>query len=224
MSTVFKRILFDYDGTILIHKAGEQGASIGKSLGLNETQSTILSAQLENFFANQNRYYVKRKVTYDLYYEAIDHYVPCLSAFDLNPKILDEAICVNNMHQSVIAEGARETLEYLWDRGYELCIATNGFYKQQVENLKHNGLFDYFERIYTWDDSYAKPDPRFMSKVLGATDPAENVFVGNDLRSDIAMANAAGVFSIGYNLGHIPGYKEKPDIEISKFTTLMKIF
>ena len=57
MSTKFKRILFDYDGTILIHKSEEQGAKIAKALGLNDEQTKVFSLQLADFFENQKYYY-----------------------------------------------------------------------------------------------------------------------------------------------------------------------
>lgn len=223
MSTKFKRVLFDYDGTILIHKSDEQGIAIASDLGLTEEQSLVFSKQLDYFFHNQKFFYTGKKVTYPLYLAAMVHYVPCILEFGLNPEDVDNAICENNKQQSELAEGVHETFQYLMDKGYKLCLVTNGFMKQQVDNMKYNGIFDYFENIYTWDDTYAKPDKRFIERVLAGTKPEENVFVGNDLISDIEMANKAGVFSIGFNLTPVPGIDVKPAIEIPRFDTLMEI-
>lgn len=224
MSTKFKRILFDYDGTILIHKSEEQGEKIAKALGLNEEQSKIFSAQLANFFENQKYYYKNKKVTYDVYYRALAHYVPCVYDFGLTPKQVDDTINYNNLTHSELADGVKETLEYLKEKGYIICLMTNGFLKEQSANMKYNNIYEYFDRIYTWDNCYAKPDARFMKRVLDGTNPGENVVIGNDMVSDILMAKAAGVFSIGFNLTSqhtIDG--SKPDVEIATFTTLMKI-
>ena len=105
---------------------------------------------------------------------------------------------------------------------------TNGFAKEQIANMKYNNIYDYFDRIYTWDNSYAKPDSRFMRRVLDGTKPKENVVIGNDLVSDILMAKAAGVFTIGFNLTSPYTIDTcdgdfKPDVEIESFSTLMKI-
>ena len=223
MCTKFKRVLFDYDGTILIHKSEMQGKSIGEALGLNEEQCEVFAKQLDYFFHNQKFFYMNKKVNYVTYLMAMTHYVPCISEYGLDPEDVDFAICENNKQQSKLAEGVHETLTYLRDKGYTLCLVTNGFMKQQVDNMKYNGIFDYFENIYTWDDTYAKPDKRFIERVLAGTKPEENVFVGNDLISDIDMANKAGVFSVGFNLTRVEGIDVKPDVEIPTFNTLMKI-
>ncbi len=223
MCTKFKRVLFDYDGTILIHKSEMQGKSIGEALGLNEEQCEVFARQLDYFFNNQKFFYINKKVTYNLYLTAMVYYVPCILEFGLTPMQVDLAISENNKEQSELAEGVHETLQYLVNKGYKLCLATNGFMRQQVENMKHNGLFDYFENIYTWDDAYAKPDKRFMERILAGTDPKENVFIGNDLISDIAMAQRAGVYAIGFNIIELPGLKVKPDVEIPEFSALMNI-
>lgn len=228
MSTKFKRILFDYDGTILIHKSEEQGEKIAKELGLDEEQTKIFSTQLADFFANQKYYYKGKRVTYDVYYSALAHYMPCVYDFDLTPKQVDDAINQNNLIHSKLAKGARETFEYLKERGYIICLMTNGFAKEQVANMKYNNIYDYFDRIYTWDNEYAKPDGRFMRRALDGTNSKENVVIGNDLVSDILMAKVAGVFTIGFNLTS-PYTMDtldgdfKPDVEIESFSTIMKI-
>lgn len=224
MSIKFKRILFDYDGTILIHKNEEQGERIAKVLGLDENQTKIFSVQLADFFANQKYYYKGKKVTYELYYRAFAHYVPCIHDFGLTAERVDDAINYNNLTHSVLADGAKQTLEYLKERGYMICLMTNGFAREQIANMKYNKIYDYFDRIYTWDNCYAKPDLRFMYRVLDGTNPKDNVVIGNDVVSDIMMAKNAGVFTIGFNLT-TPNEVEavKPDVEIVSFSTLMKI-
>lgn len=228
MSTKFKRILFDYDGTILIHNNEEQGKIIAKALGLDDEQTKVFSDQLLYFFENQKYYYKGKKVTYSVYYNALAHYVPCIYEFGLTPKQVDATITKNCLTHSKLASGAKETLEYLKEQGYIICLMTNGFLKEQSANMKYNNIYDYFDRIYTWDDSYAKPDSRFMKRVLDGTDPKENVVIGNDLVSDILMAKNAGVFTIGFNLSSLYTLDTidgpfKPDVEIADFSTLMKI-
>ena len=63
MSTKFKRILFDYDGTILMHNNEEEGIRVAEALGLDEEQIKIFADQLMDFFANQKFYYKGKKVT-----------------------------------------------------------------------------------------------------------------------------------------------------------------
>ena len=223
MGTKFNRILFDYDGTILIHDDEEQGKMIAKALGLDEEEKQIFSSQLLDFFANQKYFYKGKKISYDLYYQAMNHYMPCICDFGFTARKVNQAINQNNLVCSKLAIGARETFEYLKQQGYMICLMTNGFMKEQTQSMKHNNIYDYFDRIYTWDENYAKPDERFMYRVLDGTNPKENVVVGNDLVSDIMMAKNAGVFSVGYNLIPMKDSNIKPDVEIYEFSTLMKM-
>ena len=110
MCTKFKRVLFDYDGTILIHKSEMQGKSIGESLGLNEEQCEVFARQLDYFFQNQKFFYMNKKVNYALYLMAMIHYVPCILEYGLVPENVDAAICENNKQQSKLAAGVHETL------------------------------------------------------------------------------------------------------------------
>lgn len=223
MSTKFNRILFDYDGTVLIHQKNEEGEMIGKALGLDEEQRKVFSKELAYFFWKQNRYFVDKKVTRDLYFEAMKYYIPCTSLYGLNVSWVEEAITQNCDNNSLIAKGAKETLEYLKQKGYNVCLMTNGFKELQAESMRKKGVLEYFDNIYAWDNWYAKPDPRFIERALDGTNPKENIVVGNDLHSDIEMAQKAGVFTIGFNLIKDDEVKVKPDVEIANFYTLMNI-
>ena len=136
MSTKFKRILFDYDGTILMHNNEEEGIRVAEALGLDEEQIKIFADQLMDFFANQKFYYKGKKVTYSLYYSAMLHYIPCINSFGLEPKHVDDIINKYNMIYSELAVGVKETLDYLKEQGYIICLMTNGFLKEQSESMK----------------------------------------------------------------------------------------
>ena len=124
---------------------------------------------------------------------------------------------------AIIEPTAIETLEYLKDKGYQLCIFTNGFLKEQTENIKQHGLYEYFERIYAWDGYYAKPDERSVIRALGGTDPQNNIMVGDSLTNDIAPAKALGIYTVGINTSQNEHEGVIPDMVIETLSELKTI-
>ena len=116
-----------------------------------------------------------------------------------------------------------DVLEYLTVKGYELCIFTNGFYKAQGENMKAHGIYDFFERIYAWDNWYAKPDKRALRRALAGTNPRCNVMIGDSMKSDIIPSKEYGLYTIGFNVSNLEEYKIKPDVVITDLAQLKEI-
>lgn len=222
MITNFNRVLFDYDGTILIHDKETEAQDIADVLGLDREQAKIFEKELLNFWQNYSSYFANHIVTYRLYAKVITHVLPCLELFGITPLKFTEAVEYKNSIKSYVAEGLIDTLEYLKDRGYKLCVFTNGFYKLQVQSMKNHKVLDYFENVYAWDGNYPKPDLRFMKKALDGTNPKSNVMVGDNLISDIQMAKNAGVVSVWYSEKENTSLI-KPDVSIKNMCELKNI-
>lgn len=199
MITNFNRVLFDYDGTILIHNKETEVQDIADVLLLDDEKTKIFEKELLYFRQNYDLFFSNNIMTYDLYYSVVERVLPCLEFFGITPLKFTEAVEYKNTLRSYVAENVIDTLEYLKDKGYKLCVLTNGFYKLQVQSMKHHKVLDYFENVYAWDNCYPKPDLRFMKKALDGTNPKSNVMVGDNLMSDIQMAKNAGVFSVLYS-------------------------
>ena len=223
MNTKFKRVLFDFDGTILLHDAEEGIEEIGKVLKLYGVKRKIFMKQLLHFFNNSEIYYASKIMTYDNYYKTMKYLMPCLGQYHISPKRVCAAIQTVSKNYTLLAPGAKETLIYLKEKGYEICIVTNGFYNEQVDIMKHHGVFEYIDKIYTWDEAYPKPDISFITRVLEGTDPKENVYIGDSPYTDFDMSKAAGIYTIGYNVRKQLASDTLPDIEIQNFTDLKKI-
>lgn len=216
MSTKFNRILFDYDGTILIHDKENEGEQIAKILGLDEEQIPEFSKRLEYLFSTSygKQYYSNRKMTYELYSYIIENIIRP-KMFGISVREFDDAVnekCRTGAH---ITPHAKETFEYLMEKGYEICLLTNGFYSYQTQSMKYHGIFDYFERIYAWDGFYAKPDKRAFKRALAGTEPSSNIMVGDSITSDIIPAKEMGLFTIGVNLRDINNQKVQPHLTIT---------
>lgn len=109
------------------------------------------------------------------------------------------------------------TLARLKDEGARLFILSNAQRVFTQAEIEITGCADFMENIYISSDyRIKKPEPEFLQGVLSENqlDPAETVFVGNDLTSDIAIAQAVGLDGVlintfPYSPDEIAAYQEK---------------
>lgn len=221
MNTKFGRILFDYDGTLIIHDKENEGKQVAKLLNLGEWQTLEFEKRLRDYFTY---HYVihNRKITYDLHYANLQR-VFRPEELGTTVKDINDAITENSIVTTTLANNAKQTLEYLVDKGYQLCVFTNGFYAGQVANMKHKGIYEYFEKVYAWDGFYAKPDERAYYKALANTDPKRNVMIGDTLATDIIPAKKLGIYTVGINLENQDITQGAPDVIISDLSELRQI-
>ena len=221
MNTRFSRILFDYDGTLILHDKENEGRQVAKLLGFAEWQTIEFEKRLRDYLENHFVIHGK-KITRKAHYENLQM-VFRPEEIGTTVKAIDEAITENSIVSTKLVSGVKETLEYLATRGYQLCVFTNGFYNGQVANMKHKGIYEYFEKIYTWDDFYPKPDERAYYRALAKTDPTQNIMIGDTLATDIVPAKKLGIYTIGINLGTQDISVIKPDIIIKDLSELRQI-
>lgn len=104
--------------------------------------------------------------------------------------------------QSTLVPGAKELLEYLVDKGYEVNVLSNGFKNVQSRKLKSAGVAHYINRIILSDDcGITKPMPGIFEYALcvcGAS-PATSVMIGDNFDADIRGAHNAGWRTIFFN-------------------------
>ena len=222
MNTKFSRILFDYDGTLIIHDKENEGKQIAKLLGLNEWQTIEFEKRLKDYL--ENHFVLHNvKITRKAYYANLQN-VFRPEEIGSTVKAIDEAINEKSIVSTKLANNAIETLEYLAERGYELCVFTNGFYRVQVGNMMHKDIYKYFNRIFAWDDFYAKPDERAFCRALARTDPSQNVMIGDTMATDIIPAKKMGIYTIGINLENQTVTSGCPDRVITDLSELTQIF
>ena len=221
MNTKINRILFDYDGTLVIHDAENEAIRVATMLGLDEEQIPEFKRRLNLFFTN---YFTatNRKMTYDLYLRNVRRVI-FPEKFGTTAELFDAAITENSKLTTTLASNAKDTLEYLADKGYQLCLFTNGFYTGQVESMKHKGIYDYFEKIYAWDNFYAKPDKRAFLRALAGTEPEHNVMIGDSLRADIEPAKSLGIYTVGINMPDTTECYIQPDYVINNLAELRSV-
>jgi FMN phosphatase YigB (HAD superfamily) len=122
----------------------------------------------------------------------------------------------------LVLPGVVPLLAWLWDRGVELVLVTNGFWAWQSPYLKALGWDRLFVRHASPDLGYAKPDPRLFD----AVGPLDG-FVGDRPWHDVLGARRAGVRVALVGPG--PAYEDRwdplgrvpvPDLAVRNLTEL----
>ncbi len=94
-----------------------------------------------------------------------------------------------------------DTLNYLKEK-YPMAIITNGFPEAQYPKMKSSGLDKYFHHVVMSEMvGYRKPDRQIFQHamdLLGAK-PKTSVMIGDNPKTDIRGAEAAGMKAIFYN-------------------------
>jgi HAD superfamily hydrolase (TIGR01549 family) len=106
-----------------------------------------------------------------------------------------------------LSAGARRVLDRLHGE-YRLGIVTNGTGQAQRAKIDSVNLERWVDAtVFAGEDVPPKPDTEPFERALSALDavPGETVHVGDSLASDIAGANAAGLYSVWLADGTDPG-------------------
>lgn len=222
MTTKIDRVLFDYDGTLIIHDKENEGKQVGSLLGLKEEQMPEFERRLGIFF--EKCYSLNnRKMTRAIYLMNMENVIRPSRDFGVTVKQLYDAIMENSKKTTMLANNAISTLEHLVSKGYQLCLFTNGFYDEQIESMKYKGIYEYFEKVYAWDGFYTKPDKRAFFRALAGTNPENNVMIGDSLSADIAPAKEFGMYTVGINISRFGDSNIHPDVVITDLSELKVI-
>ena len=118
---------------------------------------------------------------------------------------------------------AEETVKALFEKGYIICIATNGISEMQYGRL--NRFTPYLHKIFISEEiGTIKPNKRFFLSMLSDlnAEPADCLMIGDSWRSDMAGALGVGMDVCFYNPreGTASG---KPTYEINDLKELLTI-
>ncbi|MBM3251922.1 MAG: HAD family hydrolase [Candidatus Omnitrophica bacterium] len=156
-----------------------------------------------------------------------------LSPF-ISEKILNKALRIYRPHHKIslldkshLLPGARNSLKYLKEKGYELAVASNRpseFSKILIKHLKIDKFFDYV--LCADQVKNGKPDPEIINKLMKifSVSSKQTVYIG-DMIVDIQAAKAAQVKSIAVLTGSSTRKEienQKPDYIFKDITFIRK--
>lgn len=128
--------------------------------------------------------------------------------------------------RTILFPHAKEILDYLVDKKYEIHLITNGFEKTQHSKLHYSGLAGYFKEVITSEISNSlKPNKEifdFAFQKTGAL-PAESIMIGDSIEVDIEGAINAGIDQVFVN-HHRISTAIKPTYMVNSLKELEEIF
>jgi 2-haloacid dehalogenase/putative hydrolase of the HAD superfamily len=102
-----------------------------------------------------------------------------------------------------VVDGAVELVEYLAQK-YDLYVASNAVYFQQLRRLENAGMLKYFKQVFVSENiGFSKPTKEFFSKCFEKVENAsaeQTVMIGDSLTADILGATNFGMKSIWFNI------------------------
>lgn len=104
--------------------------------------------------------------------------------------------------RNILFPYAKEILDYLTAKNYELQLITNGFEKTQHSKLKNSGLDVYFKHVITSEGSNSlKPHKEIFDYAFAkaVAQPAESIIIGDTLEVDILGGINAGIDQVHVN-------------------------
>lgn len=128
--------------------------------------------------------------------------------------------------QRLTVPGARELLEYLAEKGYDVNTLSNGFQGTQQQKLRSGGLFDLIHRNVLSDDcGITKPQRGIFDYALEqcGADAATTVMIGDNPDADIKGAHDAGWRTIYFNIRGIAPIAGTADAVVTRLDEIMDI-
>ncbi|MBK8120028.1 MAG: HAD family hydrolase [Sulfuritalea sp.] len=141
------------------------------------------------------------------------------------PRFLAEVHRAASRQRFQLYPGVEETIQELHTY-YALSIVSDAQSAYALPELNAVGLSGYFDPIIVSGDlGYRKPDQRLFEAALSAMklEPAEVLFVGNDLYRDIHGPQKLGIKTVLFKSGEVTEDKEHatPDYIIYHFSQLL---
>lgn len=151
-----------------------------------------------------------------------------LSQFNLDDPDLSERLSDTYINYSPkkgnLMPGAEVILNYLNPK-YELFIITNGFEEVQFTKVKSSGIENYFKEVVISDRvGFKKPSREIFDHVADKHGHQHQslIMIGDNLLTDIAGANNAGIDSVFFNPS-CQSHSSAVTYEISTLNELTKI-
>lgn len=188
-----KRFIFDLDGTLLTCDYKLEEAYFESVLG---DKGIAFAGEVSSLLDIYERKYPK----YDV--EVLSEYLTHMSGLPVTPDVIRGWISIIGDAEDTMEDGVIETLEDLKLRGKELVVLTNWFEETQVSRLKHAGLYDYFDEVYT-GEFFLKPKKAAYILAMNETPIDQCLMIGDSVDKDYIGPRACGMDSVLYDKNDI---------------------
>lgn len=140
--------------------------------------------------------------------------------------LLDEEYLRFLALQSTTISGARQLLEYLVAKGYDVNTLSNGFQGTQQQKLISGGLSDLIHRNVLSDDcGITKPQRGIFDYALEqcGAEAATSVMIGDNPDADIKGAHDAGWRTIYFNIRSLDPIEGTADAVVTSLDEIQQI-
>jgi putative hydrolase of the HAD superfamily len=208
MSKKYQHLFFDLDHTLwdFERNSEETLRELFEELAMQEVIKVDFPIFMQCFrkinhalWNAYNQYQTDRKTIRTQRFELIRKELDCppSEVFEqMNLAYLDR--CPQKPH---LIPHSVEILEYL-QKDYILHIISNGFEEIQKQKMQSSGILHFFAEIVTSESTqYRKPNKEIFEYALSKikTSKEGTLMIGDNLTTDIAGANNAGIDAIFYN-------------------------
>lgn len=199
----YTTLLLDLDNTLLDFNKAEEAAIIRvlKEFSLPYDNATVKTySEINSSFWKR---FEKGEIPKNAIFEG--RFIKLLEVLDesRDSKAISEQYIKNLSEGYFTIDGAIEILEYLKNKGYFLCAATNGFSITQHKRVKNSGLEPYFNKIFISEDAgHQKPEKEYFDFIIDnipEKDRAKILLIGDSQSSDILGGINAGIDTCWYN-------------------------
>ena len=155
----------------------------------------VINSQLWRAYNNGT---IVKEVLYVSRFSLTLDYFGVENTYALGKKLGDYYV-LESPKKKALMPGAKQMLDYLFDKGYSLSIVSNGFKEVQYEKMRTSGIARYFGKVFLSEDiGFQKPDRHFFDYALRqlSAAPEQCLMIGDDLRVDIEGACNAGIDQI----------------------------
>jgi len=185
----YQLLIFDWDGTLIdstariVHCAQLTAGDMGLAIPEKQAIRGLIGLGIYNLAKM-------------LYPEMGEHYVLKFQ------EIYRRHFFSDDVEESVIFDGVKETLQSLKAQNYLLAVATGKSRYGLDKDLKDTGLGSLFSATRCADEAFAKPHPQMLLDVLDVlnVEPKDAVMIG-DTEYDLQTAMNANIDAIAVRSG-----------------------
>lgn len=185
-------VLFDFDGTLQLGDKDELYARLGK---INKTLQLGFSQEQLFHFGNRSDYREMKKMMVQEY--NVLHPESCISEDEFQK--VNDSISGTFDHLFISADGAKEILQGLKEKGYKTGLVTTRGKQSLYRILDNYGIREMLDVIIDRDACHErKPNPKPIAQALEQLGVSADsaIYIGDKQVDDIVAGNALGMKTV----------------------------